>query len=45
MSTVPLEVTEQAAAHVAKLGMQQELQQMLDWVHRHVVGLQGSGWP
>ena len=40
MSTVPLEVTEEAAAHVAKLGMQQELEQMLDWVRRHVAGLQ-----
>jgi hypothetical protein len=40
MSTVPLEVTEEAAAHDAKLGMQQELEQMLDWVRRNVAGLQ-----
>jgi hypothetical protein len=40
MSAVPLEVTEEAAAHVATLGMQQELEQMLDWVRRNVAALQ-----
>ena len=40
MSAVPLEVTEEAAAHIAKLGMQPELEQMLDWVRRNVTGLQ-----
>jgi hypothetical protein len=40
MSVVPLEVTEEAAAHIAKLGMQPELEQMLDWVRRHVTALQ-----
>jgi hypothetical protein len=40
MSTVPLEVTEEAAAHVAKLGLQHELEQMLDWVRRNVAALQ-----
>ncbi len=39
MSAVPLEVTEEAAAHIAALGLQQELEQMLDWVRRNVVGL------
>jgi len=39
MSAVPLEVTEEAAAHVATLGMQQELEQMLDWVRQHVASL------
>ena len=36
MSAVPLEVIQEAAAHLAKLGMQHELEQMLDWVRRHV---------
>ncbi len=40
MSTVPLEVTEVAAAHIATLGMQPELELMLDWVRQYVVGLQ-----
>jgi len=40
MSAVPVAVTEEAAAHIAKLGMQQELEQMLNWVRRHVAGLQ-----
>jgi len=40
MSAVPLKVTEEAAAHVATLGMQQELEQMLDWVSQRVAGLQ-----
>jgi len=40
MSAVPLEVTEKAAAHIARLGMQQELEQMLAWVRRHVTSLQ-----
>ena len=40
MTDIPLEVTQEAAAHIAKLGMQQELEQMLDWVRRNVAGLQ-----
>ncbi len=40
MTAVPLEVTEKAAAHVARLGMQQELEQMLGWVRQNVAGLQ-----
>jgi hypothetical protein len=40
MSAVPLEVTQEANAHIAKLGVQQELEQMLDWVRRNVAGLQ-----
>ncbi len=40
MSAVPLEITQEAAAFIAARGMQQELEQMLDWVRRHVAGLQ-----
>jgi hypothetical protein len=41
MTEVPLVVTEEAASHVAQLGMQQELEQMLDWVRHHVISLLG----
>src|SRR5271163_4829327 len=40
MPVVPLEVTEEAAAHIAMLGMQQELERMLDWVRQRVTSLQ-----
>jgi len=39
VSAIPLEVTEEAAAHVATLGMQKELEQMLDWVRQHVASV------
>ncbi len=39
MSGVPVEVTEEAAAHIAQLGMQQELEPMLDWVRQNVPSL------
>jgi hypothetical protein len=41
MPEVPLIVTEEAAAHVAKLGLQRELEQNLDWVRRNVPDLHG----
>jgi hypothetical protein len=41
MSAIPLEVTEETAAHIATLGMQHELELMLDWVRRNVAALQG----
>jgi hypothetical protein len=41
MPAVPLVVTEEAVAHLASLGMQRELEQMLDWVRQHVASLQG----
>ena len=34
-----LERVLEVAAHVVKLGMQQELEQMLDWVRGHVASL------
>ena len=38
---VPLIVTEEAASHVAKRGLQQELEQNLAWVRRNVADLDG----
>jgi hypothetical protein len=41
MTEVPLIVTEEAAAHVAKLGLQLALEQNLDWVRQNVDDLYG----
>jgi hypothetical protein len=41
MTDVPVVVTEEAAAHVAGLGMQHELEQMLDWVRQRWTPLEG----
>src|SRR5262245_60201531 len=41
MTAVPLVVAREAAAAVAYLGMQRELDLMLDWVRQNVPALQG----
>jgi hypothetical protein len=41
MKDVPLIVTDEAAAHVARLGLQRALEQNLDWVRQNVENLQG----
>jgi hypothetical protein len=41
MTEVPLIVSDEAAAYVAKLGLQHALEQHLDWVRQNVVNLQG----
>ncbi len=41
MTEVPLIVTDEAAAHVARLGLQRALEQHLDWVRQNVDDLDG----
>jgi hypothetical protein len=41
MTEVPLIVTEEAAARVAKLGLEGVLEQHLDWARHNVVNLHG----
>jgi hypothetical protein len=41
MTDVPVVVTDEAAAYIAQVSMQQELEQMLDWIRQHVIPLEG----